>query len=402
MLRLNFKPTKALSQVEFILLMAFMMGTVAFTIDAMLPSLPEIAEQLSPDNVNRAQLILTIFVLGMGVGTFFSGPISDSFGRKATLIGGTVIYLAGALISAFAGDLTFLLIGRFIQGIGASSARTVPMALIRDLYSGAQMARIISIIMTFFIVIPAIAPTLGGAIAHVTGWRGLFGAFAVFGVLGVLWLLLRQPETLPPEKRRPFDIKDLIAGAREVLGNHNVRIYTMVLTLGFGQMFAMLATSKQLYLAYGIDETFAYWFGAVALIGGSASILNARIVMRFGMFRIARSAFVMQIIASCVALGMIWADVGYGTAGLVIMFLWNGSVVAIASLSFGNINAMAMQPMGHLAGMTASVLTAISTIVAVAIAAPVGLAFNGTGVPVMLATLACSALAWYLMGRARK
>ncbi|KFI27513.1 MFS transporter [Paenirhodobacter enshiensis] len=391
---------RRLSLVEFVALMATLISTVAFSIDAMLPSLPEIAAELSPDDVNRAQLILGVFMLGMGIGTFVTGPLSDAIGRKPTLIGGMAIYIAGAIASSLSTDLTLLLAGRFLQGLGASGARTVPMALIRDLHAGPQMARITSIIMTCFIIVPAFAPMAGGLIAHWAGWRGVFWAFVLFGAIGAVWLGLRQPETLRPEDRRRLDLRALLAGVREVLANRNVRILTAVLALGFGQMFAMLSSAKQVYMAYGVDKTFPYWFGAVALMGGTASIVNAKLVMRLGMFRIARGAFAMQVVSSAVMLGLHFAGLGPGWTGLIVLFLWNGSVVCVASLAFGNLNAMAMQPMGHLAGTTVSVTTALSTVAAVAlIAAPVGLAFDGTAVPLVGATLCCSALAWALMGR---
>lgn len=393
---------RRIPQAEFVALMAFMMSTVAFSIDSMLPSLPEIARELSPQDVNRAQLILGIFMLGLGVGTFFSGPISDAYGRKATLIGGNLIYIAGAIASAFSNDLTLLLAGRFLQGLGASGARTVSMALIRDLYVGAAMARITSIIMTFFIIVPMVAPLIGTMIAQGTGWRGVFGAFVIFGVTGALWLGLRQPETLARANRVALDAKDLTAGVREVLGNHNVRVYTGVMALGFGQLFSVLASSKQVYEIYGVDATFPYWFGAVAIISGSASIANAKLVTRLGMFRISRGAYAMQIASSALMLALHFGGIGTGLAGLIVLFLWHASVMSIASLSFGNINALAMQPMGHRAGLTASVITAFSTIGAVLISAPVGLMFNGTNVPLVCATLVCSLLAYALMGRATR
>ena len=393
---------KRLSQTEFVAMLISLMGMVAFAIDSMLPSLPEIARELTPENVNRAQLVVTVFMLGMGVGTFFSGAISDAIGRKATIAGGALIYILGALLAGISDDLTTLLLGRCLQGVGASGARTVPMALIRDLYAGPKMAKIFSVIMMFFILIPAFAPTIGGWIAAVTGWRGLFVVFACVAIVSGSWVLLRQPETLKPENRRPFAVRPLLAGAREVLANRNVRIFTLVLVLGFGQMFALLSSSEQLYTIFDVHETYPYWFGASAILAGTASAFNAKFVERIGMFRIARGAFLMQVVVSAIVGLLSLGGIGTGMAGLIMMFIWNGSIVAIAGASFGNINAMAMHPMGHLAGMAASVLTAFSTVGAVAIAIPVGLAFNGTVYPLVTATLICSGLAWVLMGMTKR
>ncbi|MGD9918397.1 MAG: multidrug effflux MFS transporter [Paenirhodobacter sp.] len=390
---------KALPLPEFVALLALLMAMVAFSIDAMLPSLPEIAASLSPENVNRAQLVLTSFVLGMGLGTFFVGPISDAIGRKVTLGGGLAIYIAAATAALWANSLEFLLIARFVQGLGASSGRIVPMALIRDLHSGPQMAKITSIIMMFFMLIPAIAPTVGGLIALQFGWRGVFGAFVLFGLVSVVWMGLRQPETLPKERRRPLVPAKLISGAAEVLGNRDVRIYTLVISLGFGQMFTLLSTAQQLYAAYGVTTTFPYWFGAGAIVAGTASLFNARFVMRLGMQRLARGGYLMQIGFSAVMLVLVLSGFVTGPQALPVLFIWVVSVFFIAGITFGNINAMAMQRMGHLAGMTASVLSAFSTVGAVMIAAPVGQMFSGSPEPLVITTLICSGLAWWLLGR---
>lgn len=392
---------KSLPLPEFVALLAMLMALVAFSIDAMLPSLPDIAQALSPGNVNRAQLVLTAFMMGMGLGTFFVGPISDAAGRKATLAGGLAVYILGAAAALWANSLEVLLLARFVQGLGASCGRIVPMALIRDLHSGPQMARITSIIMMFFMLIPAIAPTVGGLIALQFGWRGVFAVFILFGLVAFAWMMIRQPETLPRERRRALRPAELISGAVEVMGNREVRIYTLVITLGFGQMFAILSSAQQLYAAYGVTETFPYWFGAGAVLAATASFFNARFVIRLGMLRLARGGYLMQIGASAVMLVLVLSGLALGPQAMPVLFIWVVSVFFIAGITFGNINALAMQKMGHLAGMTASVLSAFSTIGAVLIAAPVGQMFSGSPLPLVLTTLVCSGLAWLLLGRVR-
>ncbi|HEY0214100.1 MAG TPA: multidrug effflux MFS transporter [Paenirhodobacter sp.] len=384
---------------EFVALLAFMMALVAFSIDAMLPSLPDIARALSPEDVNRAQLVLTAFMLGMGMGTFFAGPVSDAIGRKRTLAGGLTIYTIGALAAIWGDSLEMLLLARFIQGFGASTGRIVSMALIRDLYAGPEMAKITSFVMMFFILIPAVAPSIGGLIAAQFGWRGVFGAFVVFGMILMVWTGLRLPETLPAERRRPLVPAHLLAGAREVLSNRDVLLYTLVMTLGFGQMFALLSSAPQLFAAFGVTHTFPYWFGLAAVLAGTASVFNARFVMRLGMHRISRAAYLMQIIVSAGMIVLLQLGHVAGPKWFWLIFLWDVSIFFMAGVTFGNLNALAMQKMGHLAGMAASVIAALSTIGAVLIAAPVGLMFNGTPMPIVIATLICSVAAWWLMGR---
>ncbi|CAM3133487.1 multidrug effflux MFS transporter [Paracoccus nototheniae] len=393
-------PPRRLPLPEFIAMLAFLFATIAFSIDAMLPALPDIAAELTPDNVNRAQLILTAFVAGMGLGTLFAGPISDAIGRKRTITIGFGIYIAATIAALYADSLEFLLIARFVQGLGAAGPRIVGLALVRDLYEGREMARITSFVMMIFIMIPAVAPTLGAGIIAISGWQGVFLAFIAFAVVGALWLNMRQEETLPPAARRPLRIPTLYAAAREVLSDRQVMLATLILTLGFGQMFGLLSSAQQLFgETYGKGENFHLWFAAMALLSGSGTILNATFVIRFGMRRIAKWAYVMQTIVSGVVLTALLTDILPQALRFPAFFFWATSVFFMAGVTFGNLNALALQRMGHIAGMAASIIAAISTLAAVLIAAPVGLLYNGTAIPAITATLICSALAWALMRR---
>ncbi|MEX1662418.1 multidrug effflux MFS transporter [uncultured Thioclava sp.] len=386
-----------LSLPELTVMLASLTATVAFSIDAMMPALPQIAAELSPDAINRAQLVLTAFVLGMGVGTLFAGPISDAIGRKLTIAGGIAIYIVGALMAAHAQSLEALLIARVVQGLGAAAPRITVMALVRDLFAGREMARVTSFIMMIFILVPAVAPSVGAMIISFYGWRGVFWAFIVFGLIGVSWLWLRQPETLAPENRRPLSVSKLSAAAREVLAHYEVRIYIVTITLGFGQMFALLSSAQQLYAAHGVTDTFPMWFAMGALLAGTGSVFNARYVMRLGMRKIVKASYIMQIIVSSVMLVLVLTGLTAGASGLPLVFLYTVSVFWMAGVTFGNLNALALEHMGHIAGMAASIVTAISTVGAVLIAAPVGLLFNGTALPIVIATLICSSLAWWLI-----
>lgn len=383
---------------EFIGMLAFLFATIAFSIDAMLPALPDIAASLTPDNINRAQLILTSFVFGMGLGTFFAGPISDAIGRKPTITAGFAIYIAAAAVALFAQSLEMLLVCRFIQGVGASGPRIVGLALVRDLYSGREMAKITSFVMMVFIMIPAIAPSLGAGMIWLGGWHAVFIAFICFALIGGGWLKLRQEETLPPERRRPLDPAHIMSAMREVLSDKQVVLCIIVLTLGFGQMFGLLSSAQQLFgETYGKGAEFPMWFAAMALLSGTGTIINARLVMRLGMRRIARAAYLMQVVSSTLFIGFLTTDILPDMLTFPVFFIWAVSVFFMAGVTFGNLNALALQRMGHIAGMAASVVAAISTLLAVVIAAPVGLAYDGTAFPIAVATLICSALAWWLM-----
>ena len=393
------RTSRPMSQGELIAMLAFLFATVAFSMDAMLPALPEIAAQLTPQDVNRAQLILTSFVAGMGLGTLFAGPISDAIGRKPAMAIGFTIYLAASAMALFVNSLELLLAARFLQGLGAASPRIVGTALVRDLYSGREMARITSFIMMVFMIVPALAPLIGQGFITLMGWHGVFIGFLLFGATGWLWLSLRQPETLMPSARRPLQLGLLWSGVREVLSDRQVLLSTVTISLGFGQMFALLSSSQQLFgEAYGKGGQFPLWFAAMAVLAGTGTLINSRLVMRVGMRRIARGAYAAQIWAS--ALFLLLLVTGALPQGLrfPLFFLWAVGLFMMAGLTFGNLNAMAMQRMGHIAGLTASFVSAISTLGAVVIATPVGLAYDGTAIPVAAAAVVCSALAWVIMG----
>ncbi|WP_168175175.1 multidrug effflux MFS transporter [Thioclava sp. F28-4] len=391
-----------LSLPELTVMLASLIATVAFSIDGMLPALPDIAAELSPDAVNRAQLVLTSFVLGMGVGTLFAGPISDALGRRKTIAGGIAIYMVGAFVAAHAQSLEALLAARVLQGIGASGPRITVMALVRDLFAGREMAKITSFIMMIFILVPAVAPSIGQLVIAFAGWRGVFWAFMVFGCVGVSWLLIRQPETLAPEDRRPLNVSKLRAAALEVITHSDVRLYIVTMTLGFGQMFALLSTAQQLYAAHGVTDTFPMWFAIGALMAGTATIFNARYVMRLGMRKIVKGTYISQVAISAVMLVLVLSGLTDGASGFPFIFVYSVSVFAMAGLTFGNLNALALEHMGHIAGMAASIVAAISTVGAVVIAAPVGLSFNGTALPMVVATLICSSLAWWLIRKTQE
>lgn len=394
---------RPLSRPEFVALAATLFATVAFSVDAMLPALPQIAEDLRLADPNRAQLVLTSFVLGMGLGTFVSGPLSDAFGRKPVITAGLAIYVAAGAWAAFAGSLEALLLARVVQGLGASAPRIAVLALIRDLYEGRRMAQLMSFVMMVFLLVPALAPSLGALIISGFGWRAVFVAFVLFGLLNVLWLNLRQPETLPPERRRPLRAGLLVGALAEIATNRMVVLYTAVLSVGFGQMFALLSSIQQIYdIGYGMADSFPTWFLVGGLISGLGTVFNATLVMRLGMRRIAIGAYGAQaLFTGTLALAHLSGAMP-AVPPFWLFFVWSVSIFTMAGLTFGNLNALALEPMGHIAGLASSATGAISTVAAVAIAAPIGLMFDGTPVPLTGGVLVCTLIALGLMLLSRR
>lgn len=383
-------PTKPLGRVEFIALTAMLFATIAFSIDAMLPAFPEIAAELSPADPNRAQLILTSFVLGMGVGTLLAGPISDALGRRPVILGGAALYILGAALASVAETLDLVLAARVLQGLGAAGPRVVSLAIVRDLYAGREMARIVSYAMMVFALVPAIAPALGALIIAALGWRGIFAAFIAFSILSAGWLWLRQPETLAPEDRRPLQAGPLVAALVEVLGNRTIVLAILVLALGFAALFGTLSSTQQIFdETFGHGASFPLWFALIAILSASGSFLNSQIVVRLGMRRVVAWTLGVQA-----ALALAFAA-AYGSGVLApalafpVYLGWTVSVFFMAGLTFGNLNALALEPVGHIAGMAASIVGSVATVGAVFLAAPIGLAFDGTPVPLALGVSVC-------------
>lgn len=388
-----------MSRGEFIALIAMMFATVAFSMDAILPALPEIAAELSPLDKTRVPLILTAFFLGLGIGTFVAGPLSDTFGRKRVMIAGSVLYIVAAAVAWASATLEIMLIARVVQGLGAAGPRVVAMAVTRDLFSGREMARIVSFVMIIFALAPGFAPAMAEGIISVWGWRGIYIAFVIFATIAMFWMILRLPETLPADKRRPLRLGLLFSAVKEVFAHPVVRLSIIVQTLAMGMLIGMLLLIQQIYAqAYGREESFAYWFGAAALVSASASWINALLVVRFGMRRLITLALGVQIVLSAVLLvtGVTELAEPYGFA---VFLFWQVSLFLQAGLTLGNLSAIGMEPMGHIAGMAASVIGGVSTVLAALLASPVVLLFDGTVRPLLIYVLVLGTVGFLLMLR---
>lgn len=384
-----------LSRPEFVALMAMLAAITAFAIDAMLPALPEIGADLVPADPNRAQLILTSFVFGMGVGTLFSGPLADALGRRPVILGGLLLYVAGAGLALVAPTLETLLAARLLMGLGAAGPRVVVMAIVRDSHAGTEMARLMSLVMVVFMLVPAIAPSLGALIIAAAGWRAIFAAFVVFALVALTWFALRQPETLAPDRRRAIRLPILRAALADLAARPLIRRAVVLQALVFGMLFAMLSSVQGVFdRAYGQGAAFPLWFVLIAAVSASASLLNARLVGRLGLLTIVRGMLAAQIGLSALMLSAIALPLPRETE-FVVWLIWCASVFFQGGLVIGNVNALAMQPVGHIAGLAASVISAVATVGSVVLAVPVGLAFNGTAVPLALgiAVFAAAALA---------
>ncbi|MCB0193518.1 MAG: multidrug effflux MFS transporter [Anaerolineae bacterium] len=376
----NTKPP--LSFGEFIVLMALMMSLVALSIDSMLPALTDIGHDLGVERANNNQLIISMLLLGLSIGQMIYGPLSDSTGRKPAIYAGFGLFIIGTLVSLFSTTFPIMLTGRLLQGVGAAGPRIVTIALIRDQYEGRAMARVMSFIMAVFILVPAVAPSFGQAVLFVAPWRALFGVFLLMAAIAVTWFAIRQPETLPTDRRRPFSLNRIAMGVREVLTTRTSFGYTIAAGVVFGGFMGYLNSAQQIFqVQYGLGNLFPLFFSVLALAIGGASLVNARLVTQFGMRALSNRALL-----TISGLSLLFLPVAFLFGGQPPLWLLMGYFVIsffCIGLLFGNLNAMAMEPLGHIAGIGAAVVGSLSTFIAVMLGLVIGQNYNGTVLPII-------------------
>ncbi|MGI9487841.1 MAG: multidrug effflux MFS transporter [Geminicoccaceae bacterium] len=382
---------------------ALLMSLVALSIDSMLPALTTIGAELGAGSENRAQLVVSAFFLGLGLGQMFYGPLSDRFGRKPAIQVGLGIFVLGSVLAIFSTSFPMMLAGRLLQGLGVAGPRIVTVAMVRDLYSGAAMARIMSLVMTLFILVPTVAPAIGQTILLLVSWRWIFGVLLVVALIGWVWLAARQAETLKPEYRRPFSTIAITRGLVETFRCRIAIGYALATGMVTGAFFAFLGTAAQmLQVQYDLGVLFPAFFAVLALTQGGAFLLNSRLVMRFGMKLLTRIAIIGVIVAAS-AFFLAAAAAG-GHPPLWSLMLYLLFTFFCVGLLFGNLNALAMEPLGHLAGIAASVIGTVTTLLSTLLGALIGLAYNGTVLPLVggFATLGTFSLAAMLWAEGKK
>ncbi|MFT3989653.1 multidrug effflux MFS transporter [Aestuariivirga sp.] len=362
---------------QFIIIVALLTAMVAMSIDTMLPALGIIAHELGAAHENDRQLVITLFFAGMTLGTLVSGPVSDSTGRKPAIIGSLCFYLVGAAMCAFSGSFTMLLVGRFIQGFGAAGPRIVAIAMVRDGYKGAAMAQVMSFVMSVFMLVPIIAPSVGQLVLFAGSWRLIFLGFIGMASIAGLLLYFRQPETLKREYRQPFALATIAQAAVAVVTNPVALGYTLAGGCIFGGFIAYVGTSQQIFAEqYNQGDWFALWFGAFALALALAMMLNARLVVRYGMRKLSKWALRAEIILS--AIFFVLSLIYHGHPPLITLGVYLFCNFFCCGILFGNYNAIAMEPMGRIAGMASAISGALSTLLALVSGSLIGRLYDGT------------------------
>ena len=362
---------------EFVPLIALLMALVALSIDAMLPALPDIGSDLGTAQRNDVQMVVTVLFLGLGFGQLLFGPLSDFIGRKPAIVAGLALFMAGCIVSIVAPSFEAMLAGRVLQGIGVAAPRIVSVALVRDQYEGRQMARIMSFAMAVFILVPTLAPALGQGIMLVADWRAIFVTLFGTAAIAGIWLTVRQPETLPAESRMRFSLRTLARSTVEVLKCRQALACTFALGFAFSPFVAYLSVAQQVFQdTYGVGSLFPVYFGGLALAFGVTALVNGQLVMHYGMRRLSSLAAIAVTVVSLVSWGGVFAYDGLLPLWMFVVSLM--LVFAGVGLLFGNLNALAMQPLGHIAGVGAAIVALVSTLISVPLGGLIGYSFDGT------------------------
>jgi DHA1 family bicyclomycin/chloramphenicol resistance-like MFS transporter len=386
---------------EFVTLMALMTSLVALSIDSVLPALTQIGMDLGVTDPRQNHLIVSLFFVGMALGQLYYGPLSDDKGRRYVIISGLIVFAIGSLICMNAGSLEVMLIGRVIQAFGVSGPRIATLAVIRDKYEGEAMARVMSFIMMVFILVPMLAPIFGQTILFWFSWQHIFSSFLIYGLFIGLWFFVRQPETLPKEKRLPFSWSQLWVSSKFILSNKLVMFYTLSSGTIFGGFLAYISSSQTLFQdIYNTGELFPMYFAMLAFSIGLASFINGNLVMRLGMRKLCTWAMIGWLVFSSVltTLCLVYDGIPPLRQFVSVMFC----AFFCIGILFGNINAMAMQPLGEMAGLGAAIIGSLSSIISVPAAIFVSSFIDSSITPVALGFLGFGSVSFVLYWNANK
>ncbi|MDY0779481.1 multidrug effflux MFS transporter [Tenacibaculum sp. IB213877] len=386
---------KQQSQLEFIALMASLMSLVALSIDALLPALEQIGISIGIVNTTDNQLLITMIFLGLGFGQLIFGPLSDSFGRKPMIYTGFIIFIIASLICVSSTSLEIMILGRILQGIGLSAPRTISIAMVRDSFSGDYMAKIMSFIVVIFILVPVVAPAIGKLMLDAYGWKFIFNSQLIYGVIVILWLWLRQPETLDEDSRIKFSFRLFINGIKEFIKYKEAIIFTLISGFITGSFMVYLSSSEHIFREqYNLSEEFPFIFAGLAISVGFATFLNGTFVVRFGMKNMVKT---FTALFALVSLFYILLFFQKQNPSIIVLIIFFGLQFFCIGFLFGNLRALAMQPIGHIAGVGAAINGFVSTIMAVPIATYIGKFVTVTSLPVFIGFFVCGTLSLLLL-----
>ncbi len=366
---------------QFVAMIAAMMAVNALAIDGMLPALEAIGKSLHIATGNERQWIVTAYMLGFGVSQLAYGTLADRFGRKPVLLTGLCLYVLFSFLAALSQSFEMLLVARVLQGVGSAGSRVLAVSVVRDCYSGRRMARVMSLSFIVFLAVPIIAPSFGQIIMLFAPWPFIFVGFGLFAVGVIVWVWIKLPETLHADDRRPISVAGIVQAFTMVLTNRISIGYTIAMTVLLGGLFGFINSAQQVFFdVFHAQKLFTTIFAMIALSIAAASLTNARLVERFGTRILSHAALVGYI--TCAT---IHALVAYGGGESLFVF---APFLAFQFFCFGlvvsNFGAMAMDPLGHMAGTASSVQGFITTIGGALCGFWIGQHFDGTVIPLTL------------------
>ena len=383
------------SQFEFIALMASLMSIVALAIDALLPALKLIGYSIGTIESTDHQLLITMIFLGLGIGPLLFGPISDSLGRKPIVYAGFIVFIIASFICVNATNLEVMIAGRILQGIGLSASRTISIAMVRDTFSGDYMARIMSFITVVFILVPIVAPAIGQFILNHYTWEGIFYIQLIFSLLILYWFYKRQPETLPIEKRVKFTRLIFVNGLKEIMKAKRTIGFTIISGFITGSFMVYLSTSQHIFQdQYHLENEFPYIFAGLAVAIGASTFLNGTLVLKYGMEKLVTIALLLFFGISLLYVVL------YGSSenpAIEVLLVFFGIQFFAIGFLFGNLRALAMQPVGHIAGIGAAITGFISTLMAVPISTFIGKFTANSALPLFIGFSICGLLSIFIL-----
>ncbi len=391
----------ALSIPELVAMTAALSALNAFAIDIMLPALPNIAAEFALANANDRQLVIVVYIASFGLGQLAYGPLADALGRRPVLLWALGLFIAGAALSVFAPTFSLFLAARVLQGLGAAATRVIAIAVVRDMTEGRRMAQIMSMAMTVFMIVPIVAPGLGQLILLVAPWRWCFGALLIYAAAVAVWAAIRLPETLRPEYRRMLDLRAVLGGYVAVLRERQSLGYTIASTFIGACLFGYIACSEQIYRdVYGLGAAFPLAFAAIALAVSGGTFINSRLVVGLGMRRLSHTMLMAFILAAAAHAALTaWAQ-----PPLALFMLMLALCFGVFGLIASNFNALAMEPVAHVAGSASALFGAVTAIGGGAIGGLIARGFDGTTQPftfgvALTAVATLAALLWTERGR---
>lgn len=369
------------SFVEFVLLVSLMMGLVSLSIDNLLPAFGPMQADFGVADANHLQLVISVYMIGFSIMQVVYGPLSDVFGRRPVLLAGFALFTLGTVLAMIAPDFNTLLAARFVQGLGAAAARVLSIAIVRDRFSGSDMARVMSLSMMVFLIVPVIAPATGTLILMVGNWHLIFVTMLAMVVGLTVWILTRLPETLPDQYRVSFSLKTIADGVVLTVTNRRAFGYSSVAALTSGAIMAYVGSSQQIFetSVYGLGDLFPLAFGGIAGVMSVGAFANSRLVRRFGPRRLSHGGQALFVLLSAVLVAeTVLFD---GVPPLLLFVATLAACQFCFALTLPNFNAMAMEPLGSVAGTASSFIGFYTTLGGALIGLAIGQLFDGTVLP---------------------